>query len=208
MLIRYLILGIKDVGKASLLSSLRNRPGVTENKNRNLTVGELKVQVCSDSYTLPKIDEASLNQSSFPESDVILDLAQEADCIFFVYRVSNQESFNSIELWMQSLNEKLSCPSMVLVGNSSDLPAEQVSMFFSVARPNRHRITVPYARQAFLLIISRPNAQVVSTATAVALAGALGDLPFLEISVRSHPAEHWATLLRCHPRRLCDSISL
>ncbi len=134
MLIRFLILGAEGVGKSFLVSCLSRGCSPEENfgsdaeaKFGKLTVGELKVQVCGDSYVLPIFDESNPNRNALPELDVILNLAQEADCIFFIYSISNPESFNRVKCWLQKLQEELSGISVVLVGNYSGIPSEQVS---------------------------------------------------------------------------------
>jgi GTPase SAR1 family protein len=132
MLIRFLILGAQGVGKSFIISYLNHSPdqhlGIDyEIKYRKLTIGEFTVQVCGDSYSLPTFDEADPNQH--PESNDIISLVQEADCIFFVYRVSDPASFNCVKSWMLRLQDQLSGTSVFLVRNNSGLPTEQVSTF-------------------------------------------------------------------------------
>ena len=131
-LIKILLLGESNVGKTTIFQRLCD---ATVDKNSISTIGvEFKVKnykYNNKDYQIQLFDTAGQERfKSITEA-----YYRMGDAFFFVFDLTNQDSLNALDDWINKVNETIENPLYIILGNKDDLkeqiPKETIENFIN-----------------------------------------------------------------------------
>ena len=118
-LLKYIIIGDEEVGKSNLLSHYIDERFTPE--HQSTIVVEFKdknVEIRNKTYRIKMFDTSGKENSR----SVIRTFYKNSTFAFFVYDISNRNSFNNVSTWIEEFRkDSPKTIFMVLIGNKSDL---------------------------------------------------------------------------------------
>ena len=123
--IKILLVGESDVGKTSIFEKfLHNKFSEKISASTGVDFGGKKIKYKNMDYNIDLFDTAG--QESFRDISKIY--YANAHGIFVVFDLTNQNSFNSIQAWLEKIKENNPLAYIIFLGNKVDLKEKRIDM--------------------------------------------------------------------------------